>query len=308
MAGQGRARRARHQVGRGRGACARHREHLTALKAAAAKPGAVIKKLGDVDAGAKGRGQVASSRITSCRSMAHAPMEPMNFTAGRAEGLLPRLRAHAVPAARAGHRGPGDRSQTGAGHGQDDVPGWRVRTPHRRGLHRPGGGDLQGMGGGPVKWCGRAKTTWTHDFYRPTSFHQMSGALDAQGRPVVLKFHLTSPSVTSRLFPPVVKDGVDPFMTEARPFPTTSRTSSRTSSSTTRGYASVLALGLARAQLVRVRVVHGRARARRRARTPTSSGAPCSTSSRASSTCWRWRPRSRAGARSPRPDAHAASR
>jgi isoquinoline 1-oxidoreductase beta subunit len=59
----------------------------------------------------------------------------------------------------------------------------------------------------------------THDFYRPTSFHQMAGALDAQGRPIVLKFHLTSPSVTSRLFPPVVKDGVDPFMTEAAAVP-----------------------------------------------------------------------------------------
>ena len=32
---------------------------------------------------------------------------------------------------------------------------------------------------------------------------------------MALKFHLTSSSVTSRLFPPVVKDGIDPFMTEA---------------------------------------------------------------------------------------------
>ena len=34
-----------------------------------------------------------------------------------------------------------------------------------------------------------------------------------------MKFHLTSPSVTSRLFPAVVKDGIDPFMTEAAVVP-----------------------------------------------------------------------------------------
>ncbi|HEX9186334.1 MAG TPA: molybdopterin cofactor-binding domain-containing protein, partial [Vicinamibacteria bacterium] len=59
----------------------------------------------------------------------------------------------------------------------------------------------------------------THDFYRPMSHHQLSGALDAQGRPTALRFHLTSSSVTSRLFPAVVKEGIDPFMTEAGAVP-----------------------------------------------------------------------------------------
>jgi isoquinoline 1-oxidoreductase beta subunit len=59
----------------------------------------------------------------------------------------------------------------------------------------------------------------THDFYRPTSYHQLSGALDAQGKPTALKFHLTSPSVTARLFPVFIKDGVDPLMTEAAALP-----------------------------------------------------------------------------------------
>jgi len=47
----------------------------------------------------------------------------------------------------------------------------------------------------------------------------MSGTLDGAGKPSGLKLHLTSPSVTARLFPPFVKDGIDPFMTEAAVVP-----------------------------------------------------------------------------------------
>jgi isoquinoline 1-oxidoreductase beta subunit len=43
----------------------------------------------------------------------------------------------------------------------------------------------------------------------------MSGGLDAGGKPVAFSLKMSSPSVTSRLFPPLVKDGVDPLMTEA---------------------------------------------------------------------------------------------
>jgi isoquinoline 1-oxidoreductase beta subunit len=73
--------------------------------------------------------------------------------------------------------------------------------------------------GAPVKLVWTREDDITHDFYRPTSYHQLSGGLDAEGRPVAIKFHMTSPSVTSRLFPSVVSNGVDPFMTEAAVVP-----------------------------------------------------------------------------------------
>ena len=69
--------------------------------------------------------------------------------------------------------------------------------------------------GKPVKLVWTREDDMTHDFYRPASLTQMSAGLDASGKPTALSFKMSSPSVTSRLFPPLVKDGVDPLMTEA---------------------------------------------------------------------------------------------
>jgi len=185
----------------------------SALKAAAAKPGAVIKKQGDVEEGLKG----AAKKVEAAYELpflAHAPMEPMNFTADvRKDSCL--------------LYGPTQFQQMAAGVAAQ-VTGLKpeqitVRTTFLGGAFGrridvdfiAQAVEISKAVGAPVKLLWTREDDTTHDFYRPTSYHQFSGGLDAGGRPVAVRFHMTSPSVTSRLFPVFVKDGIDPFMNEA---------------------------------------------------------------------------------------------
>jgi isoquinoline 1-oxidoreductase beta subunit len=69
--------------------------------------------------------------------------------------------------------------------------------------------------GAPVKLLWSREDDMKHDFYRPISRLTLSAGLGANGMPTALELHMTSPSVTQRLFAAFVKDGLDPFMTEA---------------------------------------------------------------------------------------------
>jgi CO/xanthine dehydrogenase Mo-binding subunit len=69
------------------------------------------------------------------------------------------------------------------------------------------------MPGTPVKLIWMRPDDMTHDFYRPPSLHVLRGSVD-DGRVVAFSSKMVSPSVTARAFPPFVKDGNDPFMTE----------------------------------------------------------------------------------------------
>ena len=188
------------------------------LKAAAARPGAVIRKLGDADEAMRGAANTLRAEY-ELPFLAHATMEPMNFTADvRKDSCLV--------------AGATQFQQLAAGVAAE-ITGLKPEQVTVRTTFLGGGFGRRidvdfiaqaveiskAIGGGPVKLVWTREDDMTHDFYRPASYHQLSGALDADGRPVALKFHLTSPSVTSRLFPPVVKEGIDPFMTEAGAVP-----------------------------------------------------------------------------------------
>ena len=187
------------------------------LKAASASRGAVFKKQGDYDAGMKGAAKTLEASY-EMPFLSHSPMEPMNFTADvKSDSCLLvgptqfQQMAEGVAAQMLGMKPSQITVRTtflGGGFGRRIDVDFVTQAI-----------EISKAVGAPVKLVWTREDDMTHDFYRPTSVHQLAGGLDASGKPVAMKFHLTSSSVTARLFPPFVKDGLDPFMLEAAAVP-----------------------------------------------------------------------------------------
>jgi isoquinoline 1-oxidoreductase subunit beta len=183
------------------------------LKDALAKPSASVKKTGTAESAIAGAAKKLEASY-ELPFLAHATMEPMNFTADvRADGCdiygptqFPQL-AEGMAMQVTGLSKEKVKVHTtflGGGFGRRIDVDFIVQALQ-----------ISKAVGKPVKLVWTREDDMTHDFYRPVSLNTLSAGLDASGKPVGLKFRLTSPSVTARLFPPVVKDGIDPFMTEA---------------------------------------------------------------------------------------------
>ena len=183
------------------------------LAAAMSKPGATIKQQGNVVEGMK----TAAKTVQATYEMpflSHSPLEPMNFTADvrKDSALLVgplqfQQLAMGMAAAITGLKPEQITVKTtflGGGFGRRIDCDYMAQAV-----------EISKLTGVPVKLVWTREDDMTHDFYRPVSLTQMSGGLDASGKPVALSFKMSSPSVTSRMFPPLVKDGVDPLMTEA---------------------------------------------------------------------------------------------
>ena len=182
------------------------------LRAAASRPGASFKKVGDADAAMAG----AARRLEAEYELpftAHVTMEPMNFTADvRADSCLLvgptqfQQLAQGMAAGLLGMKPEQVQVRTtflGGGFGRRVDVDFILQAV-----------EISKAAGMPVKLIWSREDDMTHDFYRPASVHKMTAGLDAAGRPVAFKSSLASPSVTQRLFSAFVKDGMDPFMLE----------------------------------------------------------------------------------------------
>jgi len=181
------------------------------LEQAKDRAGTVIKKAGDA-ATALARTKPIEAVYTS-QMLAHVPLEPPNCLAlVSASGVDVWTSTQFPPRAR-------DVAAQTAG-----VAPERVRV-HPQFI---GGGfgrrlDVDFIGqavavakaipGTPVQLIWTREDDITHDFYRPPSLHLLSGTVEG-GRIGALTHKMISPSITDRLFPGAVKDGIDGFMTE----------------------------------------------------------------------------------------------
>ena len=68
--------------------------------------------------------------------------------------------------------------------------------------------------GAPVKLVWSREEDMRHDFYRPAAACRMTAGMDSAGAPVGMTAKVASPSIFSRVFPQMVKDGVDPMGVE----------------------------------------------------------------------------------------------
>ncbi|MGH8687745.1 MAG: molybdopterin cofactor-binding domain-containing protein [Burkholderiales bacterium] len=186
-----------------------HQQLTEALKT----PGATIKMQGDAAGALKGAAKTVDATY-EMPFLSHSPLEPMNYTADvRPDSALLigsiqfQQAALGMAAAITGLKPEQITVKTtflGGGFGRRIDLDYMAQAV-----------EISKAIGVPVHLVWTREDDMTHDFYRPASLTQMSGGLDASGKPVALTLKMTGPSVTARLFPPVVKDGIDPFMTEA---------------------------------------------------------------------------------------------
>lgn len=195
----------------GPGALLNHDSVLAGLRAAAVNdtPLQFGKAQGDAAAAMKGAAQTVHAEYVS-HMVAHAAMEPMNFTASYHDGrcLLVgptqfQQGAQGAVAAALGIK-PADitlrTTFLGGGFGRHLDLDVVVQAAQ-----------ISKALGKPVKLIWSREDDMTHDFYRPLGVHHLTGGIDAQGDPVALQVKVASQSILQRWvgFP---KGKVDPTM------------------------------------------------------------------------------------------------
>ena len=183
----------------------------TLKKTAAADAGLSARADGDVAAAFKSAKQRLSAAYY-LPLLAHATMEPMNCTADvKADGCdlyvgtQVQQVSQTTAAAAAGLSPAQVRVHTtliGGGFGRRlDIDFIPAAVEASKAI------------GAPVKVIWTREDDMTHDTYRPPAYEEVAGGLDATGKLIAWKLHITSPSITARMFPPV--KGVDDSVIEA---------------------------------------------------------------------------------------------
>ena len=197
----------------GAGAALNDKGMQDSIRAAAAsgKP-IVIKTNGDAAGVMKNSAKIVRAEYT-LPLVAHAALEPMNFTAHVANGKCLLIGptqfqqgAEGATAAALGMKPEDITLQTtflGGGFGRRLELDFIVQAAQ-----------ISKAIGKPVKLLWTREDDTTHDFYRPMALNQLAAGLDADGKPVAMTFRVTSQSITQRAFG-LPKDTLDGFMAEA---------------------------------------------------------------------------------------------
>ena len=179
---------------------------------AAVEPGAVFREAGDVDAGMANASKTLEATY-KLPFQSHSPMEPQNTVADvrgdKAIIITPTQFQQLVPHVVAGATGLKPEQVEvhttflGGGFGRRVEVDYCIDAA-----------EISKAVGAPVKMVWSREDDMMHDSYRPASMMKLKMGLDSKGMMSAFRFHSTSPSISSRLFPSIMKDGVDPFSVE----------------------------------------------------------------------------------------------
>jgi isoquinoline 1-oxidoreductase beta subunit len=184
--------------------------------AAATEKNINVKKTGDAAAALDSAARTLNEEYES-PLLAHATLEPMNFTAHYRNGKCLLIGptqfqqgAQGAVAAALGIKPEDITLKTtflGGGFGRRLELDFIVQAAQ-----------ISKAVGKPVKLIWTREDDTTHDFYRPMALNRMAAGLDADGKTIAMTFQVTSQSITQRAFG-LPKDTLDPFMVEAAVVP-----------------------------------------------------------------------------------------
>ena len=180
--------------------------------AAASEKHIPINSKGDAAAAMPGAAKTVKAEY-KLPLVAHAALEPMNFTASVKDGKCLLIGptqfqqgAEGAIMAALGMKAEDITLQTtflGGGFGRRLELDFIVQAAQ-----------ISKAVGRPVKLLWTREDDTRHDFYRPMALNQVEAGLGADGKPVAVTYRVTSQSVTQRAFG-LPKDTLDPFMAEA---------------------------------------------------------------------------------------------